>query len=564
MELGLDRQVPALHLTKSSPASQLLLSLHPTITHSEDHLSTKQSFTAIFIMNINQLLNPEPDSPPTRPEASARRSNQYLEHNSVLRETGNTSSNIRFLTGINTDQDREVFRSEDVFARHPLITAKLMSNVNEASRHTYSVPAAYMTHGRHVPVRPRSPVSNNSSTSLTSSVISTSLDISSQLPIGDISLHSRPSRTTTLSMDRTRQSELLFPCLSATCYFDFILLKHYVVRGDSTDTDAGPSGTYQAHGKRPPDTTSFSAVSSDEERSDFEHEVETSDDEEPIVDRTHKSIDDVPARFQCSFCKNCPLMSADQHERKVISHFFGRNKKCTRAIPENVWAMFCRRHYQRSRYRNVHNFGSVQMDLIRKTVENLEDWGEVAHFELTLRKRTMMAIKCEDEYNQKVEDSRADDRHTPPAPKASRCADRWLFAYLGKRKSFDDVYDFVDVVQEHITQNKCKLPEFEILPTYKPGRMNIQEKTKKTAKHSAKPAGVVKRSNKRNSTSSRSDSLSKTTVTPNRTPMATPRLTHRAIEPRSGRGSISNGRTPNDNTGPTRRLVRRRDLFNTI
>ena len=341
----------------------------------------------------------------------------------------------------------------------------------------------------------------------------------------------------------------------------YYLLIHYIVRGYSTDSDAGPSGTYEAHGTKVPEDAAFSATSSDEERSEFENDIEISEDEESTVDRTHKS-GHVSAGFQCSFCKDCPLMSADQHERKVISHFFGRNKKCTRAIPENVWAMFCRRHYQRSRYRNVHNFGSVQMDLIRKTVENLEDWGGIAHFELTLRKRTLMAIKHEDEHDQEVEDSTTND--SPSAPKALRCADRWLITYLGKKKSFDDVYDFVDVVQEHIQQNKSKLPEFEILPTFKPGRMDIQEKKQKKAKKSSKPAGVTKRSTKRKLTNSRSASMSIATATPNRTPTLAPRLTPRTIEPRSGRGSVSHSRTMNGNPAPTRRLVRRSDLLNTI
>ena len=170
-----------------------------------------------------------------------------------------------------------------------------------------------------------------------------------------------------------------------------------------------------------------------------------------------------------------------------------------------------------------------------------------------------MAIKRADEHDQEVEDSRADNRHSPSATDAHR----WLLTYLGKKKSFDDVYDFVDVVQEHIKREKCKLPEFEILPNYKPGQINLQEKKQKRAKTPARPAGVVKRSKKRNSISARSDPLSKAIATPNRTSIPIPRSIHRTIEPRSGRGSIPHARNRNDNTAPTRRLVRRADR-NTI
>ena len=37
--------------------------------------------------------------------------------------------------------------------------------------------------------------------------------------------------------------------------------------------------------------------------------------------------------------------------RKVVSHIFGRNKACTRKLPENLWRLWCRKHYQRFKYR---------------------------------------------------------------------------------------------------------------------------------------------------------------------------------------------------------------------
>ncbi|KAL8946270.1 MAG: hypothetical protein Q9183_007929, partial [Haloplaca sp. 2 TL-2023] len=45
----------------------------------------------------------------------------------------------------------------------------------------------------------------------------------------------------------------------------------------------------------------------------------------------------------------CTLSSGDH--RKVVSHIFGRNKRCTHQIPEDCWIKYCRKHYQRQKYR---------------------------------------------------------------------------------------------------------------------------------------------------------------------------------------------------------------------
>lgn len=246
----------------------------------------------------------------------------------------------------------------------------------------------------------------------------------------------------------------------------------------------------------------------------------------------------VPRGFQCTFVQNCKLTSPD---RKVISHFFGRNKKATRAIPMEVWAPFCRRHYQRTRYRNVNNFGVVQMDLVRMTVKNLEAWGGIAHFELVLRKRTMQAIKREDQYRQEVQDARANGRTIPPVLEASPCPDRWLLGYLGKKKSFQEVSIFVDTIEKHVRDNNCKPPEFEILPTFKPGQLALLEA--KSHKDVSKPVGMTKRSTRRGSSSSRSVARSRKVISPQTTPKATSKV-------------ITRSRTPNVTGTPTRRLVR--------
>lgn len=74
------------------------------------------------------------------------------------------------------------------------------------------------------------------------------------------------------------------------------------------------------------------------------------------------------------------------HYRKVISHIFGRNKKCTVGIPDYVWIYYCRKHYQRARYRTG-EWPFRQCDLAMDIVHNMREWGGVENFNLQLRRR---------------------------------------------------------------------------------------------------------------------------------------------------------------------------------
>ncbi|KAF3480002.1 uncharacterized protein GIQ15_06978 [Arthroderma uncinatum] len=87
---------------------------------------------------------------------------------------------------------------------------------------------------------------------------------------------------------------------------------------------------------------------------------------------------------QCQFDETCSTGSS--HYRKVISHIFGRNKKCTVNIPDSVWIYHCRKHYQRARYRND-EWPFTQCRLAIDTISNMRAWGGVESFDLTLRRR---------------------------------------------------------------------------------------------------------------------------------------------------------------------------------
>ncbi|KAK4168093.1 hypothetical protein QBC43DRAFT_128083 [Cladorrhinum sp. PSN259] len=85
--------------------------------------------------------------------------------------------------------------------------------------------------------------------------------------------------------------------------------------------------------------------------------------------------------------------------RKGMSHVFGRNKNETRAIPNNVWVHFCRKHYQRARYRNDEGYLRRIIYMIIAQILRVEAWsnhnlevgqperGQLKGWTLHLRKR---------------------------------------------------------------------------------------------------------------------------------------------------------------------------------
>lgn len=101
-----------------------------------------------------------------------------------------------------------------------------------------------------------------------------------------------------------------------------------------------------------------------------------------------------PHRVECMFVDAC---NTGSQLRKAISHILGRNKLCTRQIPKEIWVHFCRKHYQRSRYRNPKEYSKLQCDLVQKQIRRIHEWskenaeagrsGVVQDWELTIRKR---------------------------------------------------------------------------------------------------------------------------------------------------------------------------------
>ena len=207
----------------------------------------------------------------------------------------------------------------------------------------------------------------------------------------------------------------------------------------------------------------------------------------PSVGGDEKDFD--PQR--CTFSEGCMLESED---RKVVSHYFGRNKLCTLGVPDHIWAPYCRKHYQRTRYRNVGNYVDIQMDLVKTTLKRMKKWGGITDFEFTLRLQAQKHVDREIEHENACEEARAAGKAPPPTQDTTLSEERWLVPYLGKKKTFDEIFSTVEKIIERVENNLCQPPQFEILPSFKPGWAKPRKPSKKALALAAagKPTGVQK------------------------------------------------------------------------
>ncbi|KFY93862.1 hypothetical protein V500_03505 [Pseudogymnoascus sp. VKM F-4518 (FW-2643)] len=176
----------------------------------------------------------------------------------------------------------------------------------------------------------------------------------------------------------------------------------------------------------------------------------------------------------CMFKEGCDTGS---QPRKAVSHIFGRNKMCTRLIPEHVWVRYCRKHYQRSRYREPKNWPRCQCDLVQKQIQRLEEWsaenerrgegGVVRSWGLAVRKREQKRL--DDLALSKARGGRGNayggnyEDADPSAP--ATAVPLWLRNLCGKTYSTLDIRDiFNRVHQELLNSPSPVFPDIEILP----------------------------------------------------------------------------------------------------
>ena len=165
---------------------------------------------------------------------------------------------------------------------------------------------------------------------------------------------------------------------------------------------------------------------------------------------------------RCSYTETCTTGSP---LRKVVSHVFGRNTLCTRQIPQGVWVHYCRKHYQRSRYRNPKGFALLQCDLIRKQLDRLELWGGVLDWTIKVRKREELRLSKE-----------CPERTAGPGvasldgPESLGAGDKvrwssWLPSMIGSGKTTADVLVMMRLIEDEISASGSGFPDVEILPS---------------------------------------------------------------------------------------------------
>lgn len=163
--------------------------------------------------------------------------------------------------------------------------------------------------------------------------------------------------------------------------------------------------------------------------------------------------------------------------RKAISHIFGRNKTCTRNIPSHVWVHFCRKHYQRSRYRNAQEWARVQCDLVLKQIHRVQDWsddnkrsgqgGVVQEWSLSMRKREQNRVQGKSSKKRSYPNESEDDEDDVPdtATMNGTAVPDWLRSKCGDGYSTAEIGEIMARLKQEMEEtNMTQIPDIEILP----------------------------------------------------------------------------------------------------
>ncbi|KAK5628566.1 hypothetical protein RRF57_004281 [Xylaria bambusicola] len=185
-------------------------------------------------------------------------------------------------------------------------------------------------------------------------------------------------------------------------------------------------------------------------------------------------------QIYCMYDKNCDTGST---LRKAISHIFGRNKLCTRRIPDRIWVHYCRKHYQRSRYRNVRDYSQRQCELVIEQIVRIQDWSNtnkknnstlvVQDWTLSMRKREQTRIQDElynkgkkrlyserNNNNNKQEDDSVD-----PMAHTGTAVPDWLREKCNQVYVTDEIISIANRIRDDVCNGKLdQIPDIEILP----------------------------------------------------------------------------------------------------
>ncbi|KAG5932530.1 hypothetical protein E4U53_001288 [Claviceps sorghi] len=191
---------------------------------------------------------------------------------------------------------------------------------------------------------------------------------------------------------------------------------------------------------------------------------------DPSSNTTTPLDEDDEEKPVCMFVDDCDTGS---QLRKAISHLFGRNKTCTLKIPKMVWVYYCRKHYQRVRYRNARTYPVTQMELVETQIERLKAWSDenqargkgayIKSWTLSLRKREEKRLKGnKGNKGNKGANEEVDD--VSAAPGASYIPS-WIIDELGGGFDTGHVFGIAARLREEIESGILnQVPEIEFLP----------------------------------------------------------------------------------------------------
>ena len=218
----------------------------------------------------------------------------------------------------------------------------------------------------------------------------------------------------------------------------------------------------------------------------------------------------------CSF-GGCTLKSPF---RRTISAFFGRNKKGGRDVPVRIWLHICRKHYQRTRYRDKDKYVNAQCDRIETQFDRLEEWSNatleanqgphIDYWTIALGKKEadyQASQKNADGAKAKVAQGKGKGKGTAPAQEEDEDkpsikeeaideifdeedniwhAPAWLVALQGRRLSFEEIRKvFARLRLETQSIPNRTLPQVEFLPhlifhgNYQPKKVTYTKRNSK-------------------------------------------------------------------------------------
>jgi len=174
--------------------------------------------------------------------------------------------------------------------------------------------------------------------------------------------------------------------------------------------------------------------------------------------------------------------------RKAISHIFGRNKLCTRSIPDFVWVHYCRKHYQRSRYRSPHAYALAQCRLVLDTIRRVQTWsdmnqrdgnpGILRDWTLAIRKREQKRLEeaahkkrlAAPSKKRRLSDDDDDEYEDDPATvnrawNNGTAVPQWLLDRCGDGYSTEEITSIAEQLKSAVLSNELpQIPDIEILP----------------------------------------------------------------------------------------------------